>query len=433
MGWLTDLSLLEGWLPPLVTVAGVAGACWLLFGRRSWWRRRAVPIATTAAVAVTILLFFVVEKWWRPFPDPIATEVYVWIGIGICGLAAVIPRALSAGGWAGRIASVLAMAAVVTMAAVQVNIVYAEFPTLRDALGLPEENRITFAEVPKPTSTTVQGTPLVSVWRKPEGLPADGKVTEVPIPGAKSGFDARDAQIYLPPAYFANPRPLLPVLVMMAGQPGEPADWLKGGKLGATMDGFAADHAGLAPVVVIADATGSELGNPMCMDSRLGNVATYLATDVPDWVKANLQVNMDPKAWAIGGLSYGGTCALQMATNFPDRYPTFLDFSGQVEPTLGDRTRSVEAAFGGDEAAYTKINPADLMSSRKYPESAGVFAIGSDDADFKPGQQKMFHAAQDAGMNVHYAEYPGGHSWTVWSAALSAQIDWLAQRLGLIA
>ena len=79
--------------------------------------------------------------------------------------------------------------------------------------------------------------------------------------------------------------------------------------------------------MVVADGTGSQIANPLCVDSKLGNVATYLAKDVPSWVKSNLQVNPDPKAWAIGGLSYGGTCSLQMATNYPDVYPTFLDIS----------------------------------------------------------------------------------------------------------
>ncbi|MFC8936215.1 alpha/beta hydrolase-fold protein [Rhodococcus sp. NPDC057135] len=39
-------------------------------------------------------------------------------------------------------------------------------------------------------------------------------------------------------------------------------------------------------------------------------------------MQANLQVNPDPRAWAIGGLSYGGTCALQLATNYPQIFPT---------------------------------------------------------------------------------------------------------------
>lgn len=432
MSWLTDLSLLDGPVPWVVTALGSAGAVWLLLARAPWFSRRAVPIATTVALVLTGVLHYVVEDLWHPFPDPIVTKVYVWIGIGLAALFLVVPRVLASRRWPARVLTVLAAAAVVLAASTQVNIVYGEFPTVRDALGLPEANRIDFADVPGPTATTVQGRPLDKVWRAPEDMADHGSIAEVAIPGAASGFDARPAQVYLPAAYFTRSRPLLPVLVLLAGQPGEPEDWLKGGKLTRTLDSFARKHSGLAPVVIVADATGSVLANPMCLDSKLGNVQTYLGVDVPEWTRTHLQVDTDPTAWAIGGISYGGTCALQMATNFPQVYPTFLDLSGQEEPTLGDRQRSVDAAFGGDEAAFTKVNPADLMRSRTYPDTAGVFAVGADDGDFKPGQKKMYEAAQQAGMDVHYAEYPGGHSWTVWSAALAGQIEWLAQRLGLI-
>ena len=41
----------------------------------------------------------------------------------------------------------------------------------------------------------------------------------------------------------------------------------------------------MAPVVVVPDATGSQFGDPLCVDSRRGNADTYLAKDVPAWSK----------------------------------------------------------------------------------------------------------------------------------------------------
>lgn len=200
------------------------------------------------------------------------------------------------------------------------------------AFGHDDFDRISLSEVPGPTDPVVTGDPTDTVWKAPEGMPIRGRVTTLPVPGTISGFSARDAQVYLPPSYFTNPRPLLPVLVLMAGQPGKPEDWLQGGKLTATMDAFARDHEGLAPVVVIADGTGSQMANPLCTDSSQGKVGTYLAKDLPAAVANAFQIDTNPRAWAIGGLSYGGTCSLQMATNYPEVYPTFLDLSGQLEP-----------------------------------------------------------------------------------------------------
>ncbi|MGB6070949.1 MAG: alpha/beta hydrolase-fold protein [Rhodococcus sp. (in: high G+C Gram-positive bacteria)] len=433
MEWFDSLSLIDGPVPVIVSVLGALGGLWLLLSPRARrYATRALPIAATAAIVVTAIGYVVVEKVWRPFPDPIETAIYVWIGVGFAALFAVIPRSVAARGVLGTVASVLAMVFVVAASALHVNLEFDAYPTVGNALGAESAARIQFSDVPAPVEQTVTGTPLDSIWTAPADLGAAGRITSASIPATASNFSARDAEIYLPPAYFADPRPLLPVLVLLAGQPGAPEDWLNGGKLAETMDNFARDHAGLAPVVVVADGTGSSMANPLCVDSPLGNVDTYLSRDVPDWIDSALQVDPNRAHWAIGGLSYGGTCSIQMATNHPDVYPTFLDLSGQREPTLGDRDRTVQQAFGGNSAAFTAINPLDLLKSRQYPDSAGIFVVGSDDNDYKPGQQEMYDAAKAAGMDVQYVEVPGGHSFAVWSEGLRRELPWLATRTGLI-
>ncbi|QII08850.1 esterase [Rhodococcoides fascians A25f] len=431
MEWFDSLSLIDGPVPVIVSVLGALGGVWLVVSSSRRYSRRALPIAATVAIVVTALGYVVVEKVWRPFPDPIATSIYVWIGVGLAALFAVVSRLLAARGVLGKLTTVVAAILVVAAAALHVNLEFDAYPTVGNALGVESAARIQFSDVPAAVAQTVSGSPLDSVWTAPADLPTAGRVTSAPIPATASNFSARDAEIYLPPAYFADPRPLLPVLVLLAGQPGAPEDWLNGGKLAQTMDNFARDHAGLAPVVVVADGTGSSIANPLCVDSPLGNVDTYLSRDVPDWIDATLQVDRDRAHWAIGGLSYGGTCSIQMATNHPDVYPTFLDLSGQREPTLGDRDRTVQQAFGGNSAAFTAINPLDLLKSRRYPDSAGIFVVGSDDKDYKPGQQEMYDAAKAAGMDVQYVEVPGGHSFAVWSEGLRRELPWLATRTGL--
>ncbi|OZD67136.1 esterase [Rhodococcus sp. 05-340-1] len=432
MDWFDSLSLIDGPLPVIVVVAGVLGGVWLLVSRSRRYMTRGLPIAATAAVVVTVIGYLIVEKVWRPLPDPIETSIYVWIGVGLASLFAVTPRSVAAHGVVGTFASVVAAVLVVAVSALNINLKFEAYPTVGTALGVESASRIQFSDVPAAVSRTVTGTPLDSVWTSPAGMPSAGRITSAAIPATASNFSARDAQIYLPPAYFSDPRPLLPVLVLLAGQPGDPEDWLNGGKLAETMDDFARDHAGLAPVVVVADGTGSPIDNPLCVDSPLGNVDTYLSRDVPDWIDSSLQVDPDRRHWAIGGLSYGGTCSIQMATNHPDVYPTFLDLSGQTEPSLGDRDRTVREAFGGNPAAFAAVNPLDLLKSRQYPDSAGIFVVGSDDNDYKPGQQEMYNAAKAAGMDVQYVEVPGGHSFAVWSEGLRRELPWLATRTGLI-
>ncbi|MFE1596487.1 alpha/beta hydrolase [Nocardia sp. NPDC058705] len=427
---ITDLSLLTGWLPVALTVLGAVGAVWLLLPRARRYVTTTMPIVVLSAAVLTVALYLFVEEVWRPFPDPIAVSVYVLIGIAVAAVLLVVPRILVRRSVGTGVVTVLAAVAVLVTVGVRINLVYASYPTVGAALGVEQVERVEAGELTR-REQEVSARPLEPAWREPAGLPDGGRVLTATVPPTASGFTARDAQIYLPPAYFADPRPLLPVLVLLAGEPGAPEDWFIGGELDETMDSFARAHGGLAPVVVVADGTGSQLANPLCLDSKLGNVATYLAVDVPAWTRANLQVDPDPRSWAVGGLSYGGTCSLQLATNYPQVYPTFLDISGQDEPTLGDRQRTVDAAFGGDTEALLRVNPLDLLRSRTYPDSAGAFVVGASDEMYRPQVERMYQAAKDAGMDVRLRILPGGHNFALWAAGLRDQLPWLATRLGL--
>jgi S-formylglutathione hydrolase FrmB len=335
--------------------------------------------------------------------------------------------------WRGRVTAGLAALAAVVVAAGQANAYFSQYPTLRAAFGLTAP-ATPFEQLAAPVSLVVS-TPnegwLSDVWQPPARMPARGAVSEVVIPSSR-GFGARPAWVYLPPAYLASPRARLPVLVLVAGQPGSPRDWIDAGELPKVMDRFAAAHGGLAPVVVMPDDLGSLLANPLCLDSRLGNVETYLAVDVPAWVRGHLQVATGSKGWAIAGYSQGGTCALQLAVRAPSVYPNFVDISGQREPTLGSRKRTVDRAFGGDAGAFTRVNPLDVLRTARYPGTAGMIIAGVHDNQYRPEARDVFDSCRRAGMDMRMTELPGGHSWAVWRPGLRHSLPWLTHRLGLI-
>ena len=363
-------------------------------GPRRWWTRT-LPACIGTAVAATATGGLLVEKVFRPFPDALPPAVYVWIAVGLFAL--ILGAVAAVGGSRARrpwcvAGAVLAVISVVVGAGGHVNRMYAEYPTLGSPFGWSDHRTVSLAEVPGSTPATIggdlpPGTPLDSVWTPPPTMPQRGAITEASIPGTASGFVARPAQIYLPPAYFTDPRPLLPVLVLLPGQPGT---------------------------------------------RGRGNARTYLAEDVPDWIHRNLQVDTGPRSMAIGGLSFGGTCALQMALSDPEVYPTFLDLSGQGEPTIGTRADTVDRFFGGDEAAFREHNPADVLAHRRFPGLAGAFVTGTSDSEYGPATRALYSAALAAGIDAHLSELPGGHSYAVWSAGLEHELPWLAQRMGLI-
>lgn len=436
-----DLSVVSGPVPVAVLVAGLAALAGLAARRgRSWWLR-VVPLAVVVGGVCAAVVALVVDVLWRPFPDPLPWVALLWTGLAVAALTLAVARfrlAPPSGGIASLLLPSAAAALVVVTGLSQVNQLYYAYPTLRSALGLAPTQQVpihTVAPRQPQVVTAPPGTPLAGVWTAPAGMPSRGAVSEVPVPGTVSGFTARPAWVYFPPAYLASPRALLPVLVLVAGQPGAPRDWVDGGQLVQTMDAFAAAHSGLAPVVVVADPLGSQLAQTLCVDSPRGRAFTYLTVDVPAWIRSTLQVDPDSTRWTIGGLSSGGTCALQLAVNAPSVYPTFLDLSGPEAPTVGSVRRTVNDFFGGNMAAYRQVNPLDVLASGRLPPGAlaGAVVVGAGDRRYGPDARRVRDALLAAGMDTRYLELPGGHSWQVWAEALRRLLPFVAARGGLVA
>lgn len=424
-----DWSIVTGVVPFVLTVLGLAALLCLVYGRDPRWWVRWVPAILLGTALVSIVIALVVDRVWQPFPDNLPTGVVVWIGVIIGAVVLGLIQLFRRKGWQVKLLAALATAIAAIYGLNQINRVYDQYPTLRNALSAITTQATPLHDVTgdKTLVVATKGKYLSEVWRAPANMPAGGTLTSAPIPATKSGFSARDAWIYLPPAYQATPRAQLPVLLLLAGEPGSPRDWVDGGDIVTMMDTFASQHHGLAPVVVMADDTGSEFGNPMCMDSNLGKAQTYLTVDVPNWVKKTFQVDADVSQWAVAGLSYGGTCALQLSVNDPSAYGDFISISGQDQPTLGSFQESVAKAFGGDSAAFLAADPLTIMKTKKFSDTNSVIVTGAEDETYKPQQQKVYAACKAAGMNTVYMELPGGHGWQVWRPGLARNLVWLAR------
>src|SRR5215831_12178209 len=448
-----DWPLIAGPLPVILLAGALLALAWLAAGRNAprpsslrrgarggradgaasvRWRAICVPLIVVAAGGVVALLTWLINNVWRPFPDLLPFPVAFWSWVALAGLVLAFARLLLLRTWPRRVVAIAAGVLVLATAANQVNGYFQAYSSLRVVVApwldpkpvLTRTVHVTMV-VPKP------GQALESIWHPPRGMPKSGAVYQANIPGVTSGFAARRGYAYLPPAYLATPRPQLPVLVLLGGQPGDPRAWVDSGQVQAVMDGFAKRHHGLAPVFIMPDDLGSELANPLCLNSRLGDVQTYLTVDVPNWITSHLQVRPPGRGWAIGGFSEGGTCAIQLSTQAPRLYPVFVDISGQTEPTLGSRQLTISKAFGGDAAAFARVDPIVVLARTRFPLNAGVFVGGANDRVYTPQQRIIYLAARHAGMNVTFMDLPGGNDWRVWRGGLEHNVAWLASRLGI--
>ncbi|MBG0741845.1 hypothetical protein IV500_21075, partial [Paeniglutamicibacter antarcticus] len=397
----SKLDLITGPVPTVITVLGIAALLWLVLAGRGHLLR-AVPLAAAAALMVSIAFWFVTERVWNLWGAPQPLQLYVPIGLGLFALALVVPRFLHSARLRGRLITAGAVPLVLLASAVSVNAYYGSYPTVGALAGTEVQIQALPSIAPGPGAGSGSGSGVPSVqltreatWNPPAGMPGQGTVAEVTIPGTVSGVQPGKGYVWLPPAYLATPRAVLPVLVLFHGVPGGSKDWLTGGQLAVFMDAYAAAHKGLAPIIVMPDANQGSVAEPsLCMNTSHGEAATYLAVDVPNWVKNTLNAGLGAaRNWAVAGFSYGGTCALQMAVNFPDVYPTFIDISGENMPTIpAGHQALLNSYFHGDAAAFARQNPLDVFKTGHFPATAGIITVGAADSFYKPQGEQVYAA-----------------------------------------
>jgi len=278
------------------------------------------------------------------------------------------------------------------------------------------------------TSTASRGDRTL-LPRPTAGAYQHGRLLTVRIPGGHSAFRPRPAYVYLPPALAREPDLRLPVLELLHGNPGLPSDWQAHGGLTTTLDAFAAQHGGRAPIVVMPDINGSYRADSECVRAHAGgNVEEYLTVQVPQYVLSHLPASPDRARWALAGLSEGGMCSLLLALRAYPSYRAFGDFSGLAEPSPADSDdapRAISELFGGSRAAFDQHDPLWLIARRHYPGLAGWFFAGASDHVVAKDQATVASAAQRAGVEARSVVVPGMHDWAVWVQALQRFLPWL--------
>jgi enterochelin esterase-like enzyme len=271
--------------------------------------------------------------------------------------------------------------------------------------------------------------PLWHTWQPPAGMPAAGTIGSVQIPATQSGFTARDAQVYLPPAALVSNAPALPFVLMMMGQPGSP----DAAPIGGVLDQFAAAHDGLAPIVVVADQLGDPDVDSLCLDTtRYGNVQTYIEKDVIAWAQSHLHIETDRTDWTVAGFSNGGQCAISLASKYPDVWGNVISASGTPYEGIESEADVLAEVFGGDQEAYDATKPATVLAASNYPDTTAVFTVGADDDFIRANLKGLSDDARAAGMQTTYYEVPGeGHTTGALTDGLTRAFGVLYPRLGL--
>ena len=215
----------------IIAIASVVLSVGWHDGAWKWQLPIGIPISfvLTVLTAVAIHVFNLV-------PDQFPSSFYLWAWLIWYSLV-IIVLGWTRAHWLLRIFSVIALVFSVVAAFTVVNQSFDYYPTLARLLGKDAAN---FTNLPQLKAIRTQ-------VRETGKLPSQGSTIAVTIPGTISKFKTGQAYVYLPPAWFKNPEPQLPVIELIAGIPGEPADWTRAGYADSTSTAFANAHHGRLP------------------------------------------------------------------------------------------------------------------------------------------------------------------------------------------
>ncbi|WP_030149006.1 alpha/beta hydrolase [Mycetocola saprophilus] len=423
---LLDLDIVSG---PVVVVSYAVAAALLVYllVRPGGWRWvRTIAITLLGGILGGTAVVLLLERGLNLFGGPIGPEARVW---GVAAITAILIALVNLwrSRWWRKLIAALGVVAFALAATVGINAAFGINPTLGAFLHISTEKPIALVS-PTKTPTEVSG-PLYQTWKPPADMPAAGETGTQVIPGVISGFKARPAGIYLPPAARVKNAPPLPLVIMMMGQPGDPNPSF----IGQVLDAYAAKHQGLAPIVVVADQLGNPNLDTLCLDStKYGKVETYITRDVMNWAHANLNVIKDPAFTTVAGYSNGGECSIYFAAKYPTLFHNVIDVSGEEYQGTGDPKLALREVFGGNQVAYNEVKPLTLLTRNTYPNTTAVFTAGGNDPLFTEEAKKVEAAARAAGMKTTLVSVPGaGHGVDALLGGLEAGFKVLYPVLGL--
>jgi enterochelin esterase-like enzyme len=172
------------------------------------------------------------------------------------------------------------------------------------------------------------------------------------------------------------------------------------------------------------------LDDSECVDSPREHVETHLLADVIPTVDHALRTTPNRLARAIGGMSAGGYCALNLGLRHRELFGTLLVLSGMTAPT---HAGGLAALFGTGPTAAAQIRAnspeAYAPTLSPTPPVRVWLDCGAADRNHLPGLRRMQTVLTARGYEVELHIRPGSHTFHVWRPALAQALAWAAPTL----
>jgi enterochelin esterase-like enzyme len=241
--------------------------------------------------------------------------------------------------------------------------------------------------------------------------------------------DDWDFVVYEPPGHDGSAR-RLPVVYLLHGNYGGPADFVDQGGLARTADRLISECRIAPAVVAMPDGRRS-----WWIDHGATRMETAVFEEFIPRIEATERVAASRASRAIGGISMGGYGALRYALKRPEMFAAVALMSPAV---YSDAPRDGSSALDSEpfltaNAAGQSVFSRDLWAAEAYPRLLAARApgasprfrvdSGAEDEFGIAGEARRLHEALLArGFDSTFALRPGGHDWNVWTPALEAAL-----------
>jgi len=278
--------------------------------------------------------------------------------------------------------------------------------------------------------------------------------------------------VYLPPSYEQSTA-RYPVAYYLHGWSGNETNWVKAGRLDASMDTLVArgmpemivvmpdgddswwtTAAGLPDVPACVRTLPSYAGDPATFCVPWPHYDDYVAYDLVRWVDRTFRTKADRAHRGIAGLSMGGFGAFLLSLQYPELFSAAASHSGVLWPLewapdgvyarvagtpdsvwtatrSGAVWKSRQLVFGRDTTAWYARDPLRMLD-RARARGVPLPALRADcgDADlYLPGNRAFRDGVIARGVPIAYEEHSGRHDWNYWRTQVRGSLQWLAARL----
>ena len=216
--------------------------------------------------------------------------------------------------------------------------------------------------------------------------------------------------VYTPPGYDPKASRRYPVLVLLAGSPGDETEWTSGGGSAEVLFDNLIAEGRMTPAIVLMHASDVDpRATTRRGDDNLGQFEKVLVDELALLVKERYRVRTDAASWAIAGVSLGGEFAVYAGLRHPELFGSIGSISGSLVPGADpeDGLPSMDQRFG---PALTRPDV-----SRNYK----LIWIGCGRTDIVCGGSRVFVQRLEAAKVAYtWREYDGAHQMPVFRREL---------------